>query len=82
MPTRKKAALAGRAAVVKLLSSNNFRFTIQNVKKDKYGCVLADVFVGDVNPTEYLITNRHALPYDGGAKAEPDWDKLDHGLMW
>ena len=66
----------------RLISDNGMRFSIQNVDINKYGRVLADVFVGDVDLAEYLITNRHAIRYDGGTKAEPDWNTLDEGLMW
>ncbi len=46
---------------------------------------IADTIVGDivdgVDVTEYLIERGHALPYDGGRKAELDWEELNKGLM-
>ena len=78
----KKAARNARDAVIRLLEVNAFVFTITNVDMDKYGRVLAVVYAGDVNVGEYLIANRLALRYDGGTKAQPDWESLDQGLMW
>ena len=78
----KKAAIAARDAVRRLLADNGMRFTIRNTEHDKFGRVLGTVYAGDVNIGEYLIENRLALEYDGGTKAEPDWDRLDQGLMW
>lgn len=77
----KKAAVAARDAVIALLAENNFRFTIRNVSHDKFGRVLADVWVGEVNVAEHLIENGYALAYDGGTKEELDWDRLDAGLV-
>ena len=78
----KKAAIAARDAVRTLITDNDYRFTIQNVDMDKYGRVLADVFVGQVNVAEYLILKGHAIRYDGGRKEELDWDALDRGLVF
>lgn len=77
----KKAAIAARDAVIALLSTNGFRFTIRDVSHDKFGRVLADVWVGEVNVAASLIENGYALAYDGGTKAELDWDQLDAGLV-
>ena len=72
----KGAAIVARDAVRDLLSANDFRFTIADVDMDKYGRVLATVFVGDVNVGEYLIENNLAVRYDGGTKTIIDWDNL------
>ena len=72
----KNAAIVARDAVRDLLSANDFRFTIADVDMDKYGRVLATVFVGDVNVGEYLIENNLAVRYDGGTKTMIDWDNL------
>ena len=72
----KNAAIVARDAVRDLLSANDFRFTIADVDMDKYGRVLATVFVGDVNVGEYLIENNLAVRYDGGTKTIIDWDNL------
>ena len=72
----KNAAIVARDAVRDLLSANDFRFTIVDVDMDKYGRVLATVFVGDVNVGEYLIEKSLAARYDGGTKTIIDWDNL------
>lgn len=77
----KKAAVAARDAVIALLAENGFRFRIREVSHDKFGRVLADVWVGEVNVAASLIESGHALAYDGGTKAELDWDRLDAGLV-
>ena len=52
----------------------NQMVTLKNVGYDKYGRVLADVFVGEVNVTDSLLTQNLAVPYDGGTKLAPsDW---------
>ena len=70
----KQAAIAARDAVRQLLSTNDFHFTIADVDIDKYGRVLATVFVGTVDVGEYLIENNLAVRYDGRTKIVIDWD--------
>ena len=72
----KNAAIVARDAVRDLLSANDFRFAIADVDMDKYGRVLATVFVADVNVGEYLIEKNLAVRYDGGTKTIIDWDNL------
>lgn len=78
----KKAALAARDAVRKLIADNNLLFSISDVGHDKFGRVLAQVYAGDTNIAEYLIENGHAVRYDGGTRQELDWDTLDQGLVF
>lgn len=55
--------------------------TLENVSYDKYGRVLADVFVDSVNVTDKLLANNLAVPYDGGTKQTPnDWFEY-HALL-
>jgi micrococcal nuclease len=55
--------------------------TLENVSYDKYGRVLADVFVDSVNVTDKLLANNLAVPYDGGTKQTPnDWFEF-HALL-
>tara|TARA_B100001093_G_C26276224_1_gene779085 strand:- start:18 stop:443 length:426 start_codon:yes stop_codon:yes gene_type:complete len=46
--------------------------TLENVDYDKYGRILADVFLDGKNITELLINKRLAVKYDGGTKHSPD----------
>ena len=46
--------------------------TLQNVSTEKYGRILADVYLGDLCVNEWMITNNYAVKYDGGTKERPD----------
>jgi len=45
--------------------------TLKNIKNEKYGRILADVFIEDINLNELLIKERYAVPYDGTKKKAP-----------
>ena len=48
---------------------------LRNVANEKYGRILADVYVGDVHVNQWMITENFAVSYDGGKKQRPDnWD--------
>lgn len=48
--------------------------TLKNVDYDKYGRVLADVYLDNINITSLLIDKKLAVVYDGGTKHTPeDW---------
>jgi micrococcal nuclease len=48
---------------------------LRNVENEKYGRILADVYVGDVHVNQWMITENFAVSYDGGKKQRPDnWD--------
>jgi endonuclease YncB( thermonuclease family) len=42
------------------------------VKTEKYGRLLADVFLDDLHINKWLLENNYAIPYDGKAKNTPD----------
>ena len=44
---------------------------LENITTEKYGRILADVYIGDVHLNELLITERYAVKYDGGTKIKP-----------
>ena len=44
---------------------------LENIKSEKYGRILADVFVDDIHLNELLIKERYAVKYDGGHKVKP-----------
>ena len=46
---------------------------LKGIQKDKYGRLLSEVFVGDVNLADHLIEKHYAVFYDGGTKAKIDW---------
>jgi endonuclease YncB( thermonuclease family) len=48
---------------------------LRNVANEKYGRILADVYIGDVHVNQWMITENFAVSYDGGKKQRPDnWD--------
>ena len=42
--------------------------TLENVKTEKYGRILADVYLGDLHINQWLVDNNYAVTYDGGKK--------------
>jgi micrococcal nuclease len=54
----------------------NKYITLKNVQSEKYGRILADVYLGDLHLNEWLIKQRYAVKYDGGTKISPtSWVK-------
>lgn len=41
---------------------------LNNIKLEKYGRVLADVYLDDLHINKWLIDNKYAVEYDGGKK--------------
>ena len=41
---------------------------LKNVKNEKYGRVLADVYLGDLHVNQWLLDNKYAVQYSGGTK--------------
>jgi len=50
----------------------NKYITLTNVQTEKYGRILADVHIGELHINEWLVSERYAVKYDGGAKKVPD----------
>ncbi len=55
--------------------------TLENTSYDKYGRLLSRVKIGKVDIADSLISQRMAVPYDGGTKKSPsDWaEYFNHG---
>lgn len=49
----------------------NKQITLKNVKTEKYGRILADVYLGDLNLNQYMLDHELAVMYDGGTKTKP-----------
>lgn len=45
--------------------------TLKNIKTEKYGRILADVYVDNICLNDYMIEKRLAVIYDGGTKNTP-----------
>jgi len=49
--------------------------TLKNVGIEKYGRILADVYLDDLDISQWMLDNNYAVPYDGGKKLRPvEWD--------
>lgn len=65
----KEAAKIARDYVSNLVLNKVVR--LENIESEKYGRILADVFIGDIHLNELLIKERYAVSYDGGTKKKP-----------
>ena len=65
----KEAAKAAREFVYKLVFNKFVR--LENIESEKYGRILADVYIGDIHLNELLLKERYAVKYDGGTKKKP-----------
>ena len=45
--------------------------TLKNVETEKYGRILADVYLEDLHLNTYMLEKRVAVAYDGGTKICP-----------
>ena len=69
------------AQMAKLEISNlilNKHVTLKNVGTEKYGRILADVYIENIHLNGLLLDRRLAVKYDGGAKVSPkSWTKYN-----
>lgn len=65
----KEAAKVAREFVYHLIFNKYVR--LENVKNEKYGRILADVYIGNIHLNELLLHERYAIKYDGGTKVKP-----------
>lgn len=56
----------------------NKKITLKNVQSEKYGRILADVYLEDVSINDWMIEKRFAVKYDGGTKQIPESWKSYH----
>ena len=50
--------------------------TLENIQNEKYGRILADVYIGDIHLNNLLLKERLAVPYNGATKIKPvSWIK-------
>lgn len=70
----KEAAKLARDFVSNLVLNKFVR--LENIQSEKYGRILADVYIGDIHLNDLLIKERYAIIYDGGTKRKPEsWPK-------
>jgi len=65
----KEAARLAREFVYNLVFNKYVR--LENIESEKYGRILADVYIDDIHINELLLKERYAVKYDGGAKKKP-----------
>lgn len=65
----KTCAKEARDELAKLILNKEIH--LKNIKSEKYGRILADVYFGDLHINEWLIEKRMAVRYDGGTKIKP-----------
>ena len=58
----------------------NKHVTMKNVNTEKYGRVLADVYLDDLHINQWMIDQRFAVKYDGGTKKVPESWSTFHKL--
>lgn len=51
---------------------------VKNIKTEKYGRLLANVFYGDIDISEWLLEKSFALKYNGGTKQIWDDENLNN----
>ena len=65
----KKAAQEVKIFVSNLILNKYIR--LENIKNEKYGRILADVYIGNIHLNDLLLQNRYAVVYNGGTKIKP-----------
>ena len=49
--------------------------TLRDVGTEKYGRLLANVFIGNIHVNKWMLDNNYAIEYDGGTKTRPkNWN--------
>ena len=74
-PNEKAAALKARDALHDLIFGKIVK--LKRVSTEKYGRLLADIYLEDLHVNKWLLDNGLAIPYDGGNKAihrPTEWD--------
>ncbi len=70
----KECAKQARDFVSKLVFNKYVK--LENIQSEKYGRLLADVYIDGKHLNKLLIDNRYAIAYDGGTKIKPtSWSK-------
>ena len=65
----KEAAKLARDFVSNLVLNKYVK--LENIESEKYGRILADVYIGDIHLNNLLLKERYAVKYDGGTKIKP-----------
>jgi micrococcal nuclease len=72
-PNEKALAIISRDSLHKLIYGRVIE--LRNTGKEKYGRLLADVYLQDLHVNKWMLDEKLAIPYDGGKKIRPEtWD--------
>jgi micrococcal nuclease len=66
----KEAAKNARDFVANMVLNKFVR--LENIETEKYGRILADVYIGDIHLNKLLLKENYAVKYDGGTKNKPE----------
>jgi endonuclease YncB( thermonuclease family) len=66
----KKHAIIARDALSELINGKIVH--LQNVSTEKYGRLLADIYIDDIHVNKWMIDQKYGVEYDGGTKQK--WD--------
>jgi micrococcal nuclease len=73
----KKAALYSKNEMIHLVMNKTVE--LKNVSTEKYGRILADVYVDGLHVNKWMLDNNLAVAYDGGSKKSPEsWVEYHH----
>ena len=73
----KERAILARDALSKMIL--NKIVTLKNLSTEKYGRLLAEVYLDDLHLNAWMLEHNYAVPYDGGTKVRPaEWDTGTH----
>ena len=70
--TEKEKNLAKSARDALSARINGKMVTLKNVSTEKYGRLLADVYLDSEHMNHWMLVNNHAVKYDGGTKSRPE----------
>jgi len=66
----KEMAIKARDFVSNLVMNKYIK--LENIKNEKYGRILADVYIENTHLNQLLLDERYAVKYDGGTKIKPN----------
>jgi micrococcal nuclease len=67
----KRCAVLARAELTNMIM--NKKVVLKNVGNEKYGRLLADVYINGVHVNQHMLDVKLAVPYGGGTKKDIDW---------
>lgn len=70
--TEKKAAHVAQDSLSNLILGKIV--TLRNTANEKYGRLLADVYLGDLHVNAWMLQQHFVVPYDGKTKAFINWE--------